>query len=363
MKKTALLFVMMMACLPVFAGDGLKRAWKSFDSWLERGQREGIDTNYVQVPRLNRQVYLGGYAYWQSFRMRMPFELEDPSQIVPGLKDQYRINAHTWQAELDLGIDWKGLALEIPIPLRNKYQFSLGLAKNGNVWGARFRYKRLKDMEGSCNIGDLQIDRENNSINIFYLEAYYILLHKKFSLAAGLYSDMVQRRSAGSPLFYANYYHSRYNVEKLFPANYDSFRTNQVSLGAGYAYNLSFLRGRLVFHASLVPMFSIYNHLKHQAGYVDTFFPDPQLSAEAAEAARIASNLTEEQWNEFYRSADQGSARFRVNAFARFAANYSFNRFILTLLCNYRGYAYSNDLDLQILNQEADIQLNFCTRF
>lgn len=365
MKKALLPVVLMMISLPTFAGGGFKRAWNSFNAWLERGQRAGIDTNYVQVPTLNRQIYVGSYAYWQSFQMKMPFEVEDVSTIVPGLndRDHYRIQAHTWQAEIDLGIDWKGLALELPIPIRNDYLTSFGLAKNGNVWGARFRFKHLKDMKGTCNIGDLQIDRDNNTIDIFYLEAYYVLMHKKFSLAAGLYSDMLQLRSAGSPLIYANYYHSRYDVETLFPANYDSFRTNQVSLGAGYAYNLAFLRGRLVFHASVVPMFSVYNHLKHHVGYVEGLFPSREQSEEAAAAAKAASNLTEEQWNDFYYSADQGSARFRVNVFARFAANYSFNRFILTLLCNYRRFAYSNNLNLQILNQEADIQLNFCTRF
>ena len=47
MKKVLLLVVFMMVCLPSIAGGGLKRAWKSFDAWLERGQRAGIDTNYV----------------------------------------------------------------------------------------------------------------------------------------------------------------------------------------------------------------------------------------------------------------------------------------------------------------------------
>lgn len=365
MKKALLPLLLCLTTLPATAGGGLKRAWQKFDAWLERGQRSGIDTTYVQVPTLNRQVYVGSYAYWQSYRMNMPFDVEDASDIVPGLndRDHYRIDAHTWQAEVDLGIDWKGLALELPIPIRNKYLYSFGLAKNGNVWGARVRYKHLNKMDGNCNLGNLEIDKENNAINIFFLEAYYVLMHKKFSLAAGLYSDMIQLRSAGSPLIYTNYYHSRYTVEKLFPANYDSFRTNQVSIGAGYAYNLSLLRGRLVFHASLVPMFSIYNQLKHHAGYNENFFPTTEQSAATAAAAMAASGLSEQQWNDFYNSADHGSARFRVNAFTRFAANYSFNRFVVTLLANYRTYGYSNDLDLRIRNQEADIQLNFCTRF
>ena len=355
----------MVVPLSVSAGGGFKRAWKKFDSWLESGMSSGIDTNYVQVPKLSRQVYLGGYAYWQSYQMDMPIQIEDASTIVPGLNDNdhYHLNAHTWQAEVDLGVDWKGLALEIPIPLRNKYLFSFGLAKNGSIWGARFRYKNLRRMDGSCNIGDLEIDSESNNIKTFYLEGYYVLWHKKFSLAAGLYADMIQLRSAGSPLLYANYYHSRYNVEKLFPANYDSFRTNQVSLGAGYAYNFALLRGRLVFHASVVPMFSVFNQMKHYVSYNNSIFPNKEEDAAAAAAAQAASGLTPEQWDEFYNAAENGEARFRVNAFARFAVNYSFNRFIVSILGNYRSYGYSNDQNVSVRNQEADLQLNFCTRF
>lgn len=348
MKKSAsILFLLLLLSLTASAGGGFARAWKRFNNWLEQGQLSGIDTNYVQVPRLNRQVYFGGYAYWQNYQMNMPFNVEDASMIVRGIndKDHYHLDAHTWQAEIDFGIDWKGLAIEIPIPIQNNYLSSLGIAKNGSVWGARLRYKHLQDMDGNCNIGNQLINRDDNEIFIFFAEGYYVLKHRRFSLAAGLYADMVQKRSAGSPLLYANYYRSHYKVSKLFPANFDSFRTQQVSVGAGYAYNLSFLQGRLVFHASLVPMFSIYNQLKHRADFNQS--EDKDL----------------EKWNDLYHAADHGNAVFHVNAFARFAANYSFDRYIVSLLANYRNFAYANNLKLKIRNQEADIQLNFCTRF
>ena len=198
-------------------------------------------------------------------------------------------------------------------------------------------------MDGSCNIGDREIDQGSNALQIFYLEGYYVLFHKKFSLSAGLYADMVQKRSAGSPLFYANYYQSIYDVNKTFPANYDHFRTRQISLGAGYAYNLSFLNGRLLFHASLVPMFTFYNHLAHYTNYDD------------------GQDL--KQWSDFYDAADGQAPRVKFNAFARFAANYSFNHYIISLLANYRYFGYSNTKNLKIINQEADFQINLCRRF
>ena len=151
LRRLAGLLLLLAICVPSQAGGGFKRAWKKFNEWLEKGQYEGIDTAYIQVPRLNRQIYLGGYAYWQSYRMDMPVHLEDVAEGY-NFNGTYHQKAHSWQAEVDLGIDWKGLAVELPIPVRNKYSFSIGLAKNGSVWGARFRYKNLRRMDGTCTI-------------------------------------------------------------------------------------------------------------------------------------------------------------------------------------------------------------------
>lgn len=345
--KRFLIALCLLCSLPSAASaeDKFMRFLGWLDAWLEKGQRQGIDTNYIEVPKLNRQVYIGQYTYYQNYDMTMPFSIEDAQAIIPGIRnnDHYTIDAYTWQHEIELGIDWKGLALELPIPVRNKYLYSYGIAKNGSVWGARLRYKNLKSMDGHCNIGDQTIDKESNGVRTFFVEGYYVLFHKKFSLSAGLYADMVQKRSAGSPLFYANFYRSHYTISKTFPSNFDSFITKQVSVGAGYAYNLSLLQGNLVFHGSVVPMFSLYNNLIHETS--------------------LTSEENAEQWNDFYAAADQGHARFRVNVFTRFAVNYSFSRYIVTFLANYRNYGYKNKEDLRIKNQELDLQLNVCVRF
>jgi len=162
-------------------------------------------------------------------------------------------------------------------------------------------------------------------------------------LAAGLYSDMIQKRSAGSPLVYLNYFQTNYSVNKTFPANSDHFQTHQLSLGAGYAYNFALMGGRLVFHASFVPMFTLYSHMEHQTD--------------------LDNGQNTSQWNEFYKAADTGHARFRINNFTRLAANYSFDRYIITFLFNHRYTGYSNDLNLQIIHLDMDAQVNFCTRF
>lgn len=354
------------------------RTLKKIDAWLEKGQRSGIDTTYQDIPKLNRQMYLGGYAYWQNYNMRLPLYMS--SVIRNQIPEQpewsnYRINAYTTQAELELGIDWKGLAIEIPIPLHNNFTASYGLAKNGSVWGFRLRYKHMETLKGRRSFdmpesfGSIQyddddtklqeyinwlksnkIDKNQHDIRTFYAEGYYVLNHKKFSLSAGLYADMVQKKSAGSVLFYGNYFQSNYYASDVI-VDYNQFRTRQFSLGAGYGYNLSLLNGRLLFHASIVPLFSLYTELKHSYKFTN-------------EAHREEYNrLFPSNEPSLFDAVKSGDARIRVNAFGRFSANYSFDRYIITLLVNYRHYGYSNNKHLLIRNQDADVQANFCVRF
>ena len=350
------------------------------DRFLEEGQLSGIDTTYQTIPKLNRQVYLGAYGYWQNYSNLIPFYFpESINKRIPGLRDgaYYKINAHTQQAEMELGIDWKGFALEIPIPIRNNYSASYGLAKNGSVWGFRLRYKSINSVAGSKRFGmqdelqqyvhdhpdeaeeiskvidfvkDERIESGKHHINIFFGEGYYVFNHRKFSLSAGLFADMVQKRSAGSMMVYANYYQSRYAVKDILISDFDVYRTQQVSVGFGYGYNYSLYGGKLLFHLSAVPMFSLYSNLMHRAKF-------------NSEADRKQYEAMYGDDPKFYDPSDNGRPDFRVNAFARFAANYSLGRYVLSLLVNYRYYGFSNSKNLHINNQEADAQFNIGYRF
>lgn len=381
-KRIPHLLILILLALPVdshaqFWNKGFGRMLKKVDAWLEKGQRSGIDTTYQDIPKLNRQVYLGGYGYWQNYNMRLPLYMSPTIQAgAPGVPpwSNYRISAYDTQAELEVGIDWKGLALEIPIPIRNNFTQSYGLAKNGSVWGFRLRYKHMETLKGrrsfdmaeafgQANIMDEydrqeyiewlksnRIDKNQHDIRTFYAEGYYVLNHKKFSIGAGLYADMVQKKSAGSMLFYGNYFQSNYYSKDVI-VDYNQFRTRQFSLGAGYGYNLSLLDGRLVFHASIVPLFSLYTELKH--------------------SYKFTNEAHKEKYQELYPqtepglfdAVESGDARVRINAFGRFAANYSFDRYIISALINYRHYGYSNNKHLLIRNQDADVQVNLCVRF
>ena len=359
-----------------FWDHGIGKFLKSADDMLDRWQEEGVDTNYIRKPKLSRMVYLGYYGYFQQHDMTFPVLVNnadiplDGQYMPPNMSEKKYMatDMHTYQTEFELGIDWRGISLELPIPIRNRYSMSFGLAKNGSVWGARIRYKSLKNMEGvlddAFNQGMSQwkrnVDNQTNDpavtsestipagkmdLKIFYVEGYYVFNHKKFSLAAGAYGDMVQKRSAGSLFVMGNYYQSTFGANTLFNHERDEFRNWKLSFGPGYGYNWSINEGKVCIHMSVIPMISIFNHLVHK--YDDS-----------SERLRWSNYDTH-----YYDAVDNGKSRFVFNYFGRFAVSYSFDRYLLNFLFNYRQYLYRNNADTEINNRDFDAQVNIGMRF
>lgn len=363
-----------------FWDHGFGKFLKSADEMLDRWQDEGVDTNYIRKPKLSRMVYLGYYGYYQQHDMTFPVLVNDADipldhqYMPPNLAEHKYMMADmgTYQSEFELGIDWRGIAIELPIPIRNRYSMSFGLAKNGSVWGARIRYKSLKNMEGvlddsynqtmtqwmrnvedrtatPATTAESTIPEGKIDLKIFYVEGYYVFNNKRFSLAAGAYGDMVQKRSAGSLFVMANYYQSQFGANNLFNHDRDIFRNRKLSLGAGYGYNWAINGGKLCIHMSIIPMVSLWNQM------VNKNEDYSQIEDERQSWANYDAH--------YYDAVDNGHSRFVFNYFGRLAVSYSFDRYLINFLTNYRQYLYRNNADSRINNREADAQINFGMRF
>ena len=99
-------------------------------------------------------------------------------------------------------------------------------------------------------------------------------------------------------------------------------------------------------------MISIWNHLYH---YSEDYSPQYETEAER----QLWSNYDAH----YYDAVDNGHSRFMFNCFGRVAVSYSFDRYLLNFLANYRQYLYRNNADTKINNREADVQINFGMRF
>lgn len=380
-----------------FWTHGVGKFLKKADDLVASWQEEGVDTNYIRKQELDRMVYVGYYGYFQQHDMLFPVLVQPESvpyeqELMPSnMKDYSYVKAdmHTYQSEFELGIDWRGIAIEIPIPIRNKYSLSVGLAKNGSVWGARVRYKSINRMRGvledaynqslaqwkrntetgvnaPVEVAEQTLEPGKLDLKIFYAEGYYVFNNKKFSLAAAAYGDMVQKKSAGSLFVMMNYYQSRFGANNLFNYDRDTFRNWKLSIGPGYGYNLSLLRGRMCLHMSFIPMISMWNQLVHKSeDYSDAYAyagtsSDPIIATQQIEAER-------RKWAQYdecyYDAVDNGRSKFVFNMFGRLAVSYSWNRYLFNVLMNYRQYMYRNYADMRINNREADAQFNIGIRF
>ena len=368
-----LFFFMMRAGGDVYAQRG--KFWEKgigklilkADSLLYASQMSGIDSSYIDRPELNRQVYFGSFNYLQFYDFHLPFDNSDAAGYMDDMEpyQYYNVNMHTFQAEFDLGIDYKGLCIELPIPLHNLYNISLGLARTGSVWGFRIRYKYMRHMNGSVKWGmhDYYKERgidmsdlyyENipdnlNNLKTLYLEGYYVLNNKRFSLSAGVFADMVQKRSQGSMFLMGNWHRSLYTGEQLFHGDKETFRLSQISLGAGYGYNLVMCNRKLLVHASLIPMFSAYQKVSHSIYETDNVVDK--------------GDIKDYEYDKYYYAVD-ATPKFVVNGFARLAMSYNWHKhYLFTFLLNYRQYLYSNKCGFNIHNYELDSQVNIAYRF
>jgi hypothetical protein len=177
---------------------------------------------------------------------------------------------------------------------------------------------------------------------------------------------MIQKRSAGSLFVMGNYYQSLFGADNLFNHERDIFRNWKISFGPGYGYNWAINGGKVCIHVSLIPMISIVNKMVHK--YEDYSNPYAYAGTSADPAVRERQIETERQrWSNYdahyYDAVDNGHSRFVFNYFGRFAVSYSFDRFLLNFMMNYRQYLYRNNADTEINNREAVGQVNFGMRF
>lgn len=321
-----------------FWDSGIGKVLKFCDNLLYRWENDGIDTTYIQVPKHDRMIYLGAYSYYQQHDMQFPGQTS--ANLVA-------VNMHNVNTELELGIDWRGLVIELPIPITDRHSQSYGLSTTGSVWGAGIRYKSISDIDGKIEKGEntpdiLPIGRGQLDLKTFYLEGYYVFNHKRFSLAAGLFGDMIQKKSAGGIFLMGNYYQSRLGCNNLLNYSRDTFRNNKVSIGVGFGYNLALLDGSLCIHASITPMASLLNRVTHK------HYGEPI-----------------EQNNQYYDCVELGrNSDFTFNFLGRFGISYSINEnVLLNFYAYYRQHLFEASTGLHIGNREGDFQFNIGYRF
>ena len=373
---------------------------RKIDDAILKYKKTKVDTDYVDIPERDFMLTLKFREAFQTYDMEFPVlvsevELPDPyPMVLPSNTNSnlfIQTNLNTVKSSAQIGFDWHGLAVSIPLPINNSFAKAYSLASNGSKFGFTVRYRTVKEPKGTVNNAFLQTceeveervgglkDRyenglplmenhdpvfphksdvipENWDLRTVYADAYYVFNNKRFSMPAARTGRLIQKRSVGSFFVMANYNQSRLHMYRMLNYTEEVFRHDQFSIGAGYGYNWAINGGKLLFSISVIPMFSLVNRETHRSWddpndvYMQT---DPE-----------DDDLWEAYDKHFYDAATYGrDSQFTINGFVRGGINYNIGRSLLNLSCDYRQYLFRSCTGMDITNREIDLTLKYGYRF
>lgn len=399
-KTLLMAFLMMFIGMTLYAQNTHKNLIKKIDDIILKYKKTKVDPDYVDIPERDFMLTFKFREAFQTYDMEFPIligemELPDPYPMVlpSNTNDNLFIqtNLNTVKSSAQIGFDWHGLAISIPLPINNSFAKAYSIATNGSKFGFTVRYRTVDEPEGTVNNAFLQAceevegrvielkerhDRglpltenhdpvfsqksdvipENWDLRTVYADAYYVFNNKRFSMPAARTGRLIQKRSAGSLFVMANFNQSRLHMYRMLNYTEEIFRHDQFSIGAGYGYNWAINNGKLLFSISVIPMFSLVNRESHSS------WDDPDdvyMQTDPEE-----DDLWEAYDKHFYDASTYGrDSRFTVNGFVRGGINYHIGRSLLNLSCDYRQYMFRSCTGMKVTNREIDLTLKYGYRF
>ena len=399
-KTLLMAFLMMFIGMTVYAQDTHKNLIKKIDDIILKYKKTKVDPDYVDIPERDFMLTFKFREAFQTYDMEFPIligemELPDPyPMVLPSNTNEnlfIQTNLNTVKSSAQIGFDWHGLAISIPLPINNSFAKAYSIATNGSKFGFTVRYRTVDEPEGTVNNAFLQAceevegrvielnerhDRglpltenhdpvfsqksdvipENWDLRTVYADAYYVFNNKRFSMPAARTGRLIQKRSAGSLFVMANFNQSRLHMYRMLNYTEEIFRHDQFSIGAGYGYNWAINNGKLLFSISVIPMFSLVNRETHSC------WDDPDDAYMKTNPEDV--DLWDAYDKHFYDASTYGrDSRFTVNGFVRGGINYHIGRSLLNLSCDYRQYMFRSCTGMEITNREIDLTLKYGYRF
>lgn len=373
---------------------------KKIEDTILKYKKTNVDPDYVDIPERDFMLTFKFREAFQTYDMEFPIligemELPDPyPMVLPSNTNEnlfIQTNLNTVKSSAQIGFDWHGLAISIPLPINNSFAKAYSIATNGSKFGFTVRYRTVDEPEGTVNNAFLQAceevegrvielkerhDRglpltenhdpvfsqksdvipENWDLRTVYADAYYVFNNKRFSMPAARTGRLIQKRSAGSLFVMANFNQSRLHMYKMLNYTEEIFRHDQFSIGAGYGYNWAINNGKLLFSISVIPMFSLVNRETHSC------WDDPDDAYMKTNPEDV--DLWDAYDKHFYDASTYGrDSRFTVNGFVRGGINYHIGRSLLNLSCDYRQYMFRSCTGMKVTNREVDLTLKYGYRF
>lgn len=362
-----LLFVVAMASCSANAQTILKKVGTFLDSMSVRG----VDRSYIDMPEKPWQVIVRGNVNETDLKMRSTLRnVESIDQDVQGdvtweprIKTKPYYYAGAW-----VGYRGFGIGYSTKVGGGSGKIFTAGAT--GGSYGVNLRIHSFDTSEPEITFAGSFLNKDDPSKGYEYtsetatayltspikartmmLDAYYLFNGKRFSYAAAYDQSVIQKRSAGSFMVGAMYYHSRMkyatddNASFIFMmGNIGKMKQSVLSVGAGYAYNWVPCKGLLI-NAMAMPMLSVVNHYK-------TWRYDSNFRHDALDGVEVDDDpldflnwriwpMTDNDPSE-QKAVESKNSKVGINIDGRLSVTYQWNRYFVNANGQINRYPYKN---------------------
>lgn len=369
LAKQCLLWVLIFLSVPigVYAADGeeedespkavrfLKKVGTLLDSMAIRGR----DRRYVELPKKPWQVIVQGSVNQSD--LKMSTTIDGKSIFSDDFGDIY------WESQLQTRISsyagvwvgYRGYGIGYSTALGHHEGSLLKFGAIGGSYGVNLRISRFETNEPSIRLSGYMPDWQEDYIpnytldkpirvRTMTLDGYYLFNSKRYSYSAAYDQTLIQKRSAGSLMAGAVYYHSSVAYDNDLDADFIMFmddigtiKQSQLNIGAGYTYNFVPCKGLLI-NAMLMPMVSVFNQVKvwyFHSGLRDRLYEQQQNPSGTTDDVPF-----DELYKIRFMGTESENSRMRVNVDARLSVTYNFGNWFVNAygqFCNFR-YRFEN---------------------
>ena len=334
--------------------NGVVKFVRKLGAAIDSAALRGADRDYLAMPEQPWQVMLRGST--NQGDLKMSTVIDGHALIGPEWGDvtmEPRLNTGVTQY-VGVAVNYRGYGLCYSEDVSGSRGSLLHLSVTGGCYGLNLRIHQYKTDEPEIR---LTFDKPMPTDTTFYdiipnpikvrtmmLDAYYFFNSKRFSYCAAYDQSIIQKRSAGSPLVGAMYYHSTIAYDQddnaelvMLMGDVGKIKHWQVSLGAGYAYNFVPCRGLLI-SAMFMPMLTIYD--RHKTWRYDSNLREVIETAIQAEDELI---MNEYHLNDEPLSITDDHSPVALNFDTRLSLTYQWSRFFINAYGQFSRFHFKDD--------------------
>lgn len=365
MKRLTTLLLYLMAMLTTITAQttkepkGVVRFFNRLGALLDTMAVKGVDPHYIVAPKRPWQVIVKGNINQSELKMKstinggiMFSDVVGDLEWEPTIKTTPSTYAGVWAG-------YRGYGFGYSWNVGGDNGSILTFGATGGSYGINLRIHSFSNdnpevhYKGLFTTGTNTETVSNNEstplaspikTRTLLLDAYYMFNGKRFSYAAAYDQSVIQKRSAGSFMVGAMYYHSHINYADdknadfiLLMDDIGRIKQWQFSIGAGYAYNLVPCRGLLI-NAMFMPMLTVYD--RHKTWRYDSNLRDQAIDNVVHEEDELVKS--EYRLKEGFLSVTDSHSPIALNFDTRLSLTYQWNRFFLNAFGQFSRFHFKD---------------------